>query len=187
MEPIASTDIVNRLGTVVRRTRKAQNLTQAQLASKAHVSRNFLIGLEDGHQRAEIGKVFAVITALGVDPKAKISIDEIITVVMKTPASAAEQVKPKRSGRATVVGNPKGKRIVKVKSRPAKAEAKAPAAEKAAPAPSKEDSLALIEKGQQLAGHFPSKEALDRAQRLLDGSITREEGLRELDAKYKRA
>lgn len=185
MEPIASTDIVNRLGTVVRRTRKAQNLTQAQLASRAHVSRNFLIGLEDGHQRAEIGKVFAVITALGVDPKAKISIDEIITMVMKTPVSAAEQAKPKRSGRVTVVGNPKGKRIVKVKSRPAKAEA--PAAEKPAPAPSMEDSLALIEKGQQLAGHFPSKEALDRAQRLLDGSITREEGLRELDAKYKRA
>ncbi len=55
-----------------------------------------------------------------------------------------------------------------------------------APVQSREDALALIEKGQQLAGHFPSEEALDRARRLLDGTITQEQGLQELNAKYKR-
>ena len=47
------------------------------------------------------------------------------------------------------------------------------------------EALAEIEKGQQLAGHFPDAEALDRARRLLSGEITSEEGRAELAAKYR--
>ncbi len=44
--------------------------------------------------------------------------------------------------------------------------------------------LVEIENGQQLAGHFPSEEALSRARRVLTGQITPDEAYEELDAKY---
>lgn len=44
--------------------------------------------------------------------------------------------------------------------------------------------LVEIEKGQQLAGHFPNQEALGRARRVLTGEITPDEAYAELDAKY---
>lgn len=44
--------------------------------------------------------------------------------------------------------------------------------------------LVEIEKGQQLAGHFPSEEALDRARRILTGEISPDEAYEELDTKY---
>lgn len=40
------------------------------------------------------------------------------------------------------------------------------------PAVDVEQSLALIEKGQQLAGHFPSDSALNRARRILTGELS---------------
>lgn len=46
--------------------------------------------------------------------------------------------------------------------------------------------LVMIEKVQQLAGHFPDVEALDRARRILDGPTTPAEAYAELDAKYAR-
>lgn len=46
--------------------------------------------------------------------------------------------------------------------------------------------LAMIEKAQQLAGHFPDAEALDRARRILDGQTTPTEAYAELDVKYAR-
>ncbi|RFA13090.1 hypothetical protein B7R22_14340 [Subtercola boreus] len=49
-----------------------------------------------------------------------------------------------------------------------------------------DQAMAMIEKGQQLAGHFPNDEALDRARRVLEGEITSAEGYAELDAKYSR-
>jgi hypothetical protein len=49
-----------------------------------------------------------------------------------------------------------------------------------------ERDMAMIEKAQQLAGHFPDAEALDRARRVLEGEITAAEGYAELDAKYSR-
>ncbi|AYD89932.1 hypothetical protein D4740_01885 [Actinomyces sp. 2119] len=54
------------------------------------------------------------------------------------------------------------------------------------PAVDVEGELALIEKAQQLAGHFPDAEALDRARRILDGHITPAEAYAELDEKYAR-
>lgn len=49
-----------------------------------------------------------------------------------------------------------------------------------------ERGMAMIEKAQQLAGHFPDAEALDRARRVLEGEITGAEGYAELDDKYSR-
>ncbi|UFU15595.1 antitoxin VbhA family protein [Curtobacterium sp. C1] len=47
-----------------------------------------------------------------------------------------------------------------------------------------EQAMAMIEKGQQLAGHFPDAEALGRARGILDGSLTYEEAAAQLEAKY---
>lgn len=46
--------------------------------------------------------------------------------------------------------------------------------------------MAEIEKGQQLAGHFPDREALGRARRVLTGETTPEQARAELDVKYSR-
>ncbi|MGB3909272.1 MAG: hypothetical protein WBL06_02220 [Pseudolysinimonas sp.] len=46
--------------------------------------------------------------------------------------------------------------------------------------------MAEVEKGQQLAGHFPDAEALGRARRILTGETTPAEARAELDAKYSR-
>ena len=44
--------------------------------------------------------------------------------------------------------------------------------------------LAMIEKAQQLAGHFPDAEALDRARRILEHQSSPTDAYAELDAKY---
>lgn len=54
------------------------------------------------------------------------------------------------------------------------------------PAVDVDGELAMIEKAQQLAGHFPDAEALDRARRILDGRTAPVEAYAELDAKYAR-
>lgn len=43
--------------------------------------------------------------------------------------------------------------------------------------------LAEVTKGQQLAGHHPDSDALDRARRLLTDKITVDEAYAEIDAK----
>jgi DNA-binding XRE family transcriptional regulator len=50
----------------------------------------------------------------------------------------------------------------------------------------RKQAMAEIEKGQQLAGHQPSAEALERARRVLDGTLTVDAANAELDAKYHR-
>lgn len=47
-----------------------------------------------------------------------------------------------------------------------------------------EELMAEIEKGQQLAGHFPSAEALERGRRVLVGEMSIEDARLELRAKY---
>lgn len=47
-------------------------------------------------------------------------------------------------------------------------------------------AMAVIEKGQQLAGHFPSSCALRRAQRILTGELSPAEAEREMNAALKR-
>lgn len=47
-----------------------------------------------------------------------------------------------------------------------------------------EARLVEIEKGQQLAGHFPDEDALGRARRILEGELTLDEAIAEIDSKY---
>ena len=47
-----------------------------------------------------------------------------------------------------------------------------------------EQEMALVEKGQQLAGHFPNAEALDRARRILEGTLSPEDARAEVAAKH---
>lgn len=44
--------------------------------------------------------------------------------------------------------------------------------------------MAELEKGQQVAGHQPSAEALERAERVLDGELSLEEARQEIVARY---
>lgn len=63
-------DTVERLAQVVVAERHAAGLTQADLAAKAGVSRRFIIELEKGHPRAELGRVLAVLHVLDIRPYA---------------------------------------------------------------------------------------------------------------------
>ena len=47
-----------------------------------------------------------------------------------------------------------------------------------------DQEMAMIEKGQQLAGHFPDGDALGRARRVLEGTLSEADAYAELDAKY---
>ncbi|MBF4595634.1 antitoxin VbhA family protein [Curtobacterium flaccumfaciens] len=47
-----------------------------------------------------------------------------------------------------------------------------------------EQEMALVEKGQQLAGHFPDAEALARARRILEGTLSPEDARAEVAAKH---
>ncbi|WP_427017301.1 helix-turn-helix domain-containing protein [Pseudarthrobacter sp. P1] len=53
-------------GAMIRARRTARGWSQQALADAAGVSRKFLIDLEAGHDRAELGKTLAVLTALGL-------------------------------------------------------------------------------------------------------------------------
>lgn len=54
------------LGQLVRTTRKQQGLTQAALAGASGVGPRFIIDLERGKPRCEVGKVLLVLQMLGV-------------------------------------------------------------------------------------------------------------------------
>ena len=76
---ISTIDDADALARIVRVTRTQRRLTQAQLAEAAGVSRLFVIEIEKGHPRAEIGKVLTLLGALGlstqVTPRTR-SLDE---------------------------------------------------------------------------------------------------------------
>jgi HTH-type transcriptional regulator/antitoxin HipB len=61
------------LGVVIRDRRKQLKLNQAGLAKKIGVSRQWLIDLEHGHPRAELGLVLRVLDALGINLDADIA------------------------------------------------------------------------------------------------------------------
>lgn len=156
METTRSIGTSDTVGAVIRAEREAQHLTQAQLAQKAHVSRGFLIELEEGHPRAELGKVLDVFGALGLNPSVDTAPERVpATVGPRRHTSAAKDLK-----------------------RPAPATTK--------PGAEVDQTLAVIEKGQRLAGHFPSEEAMDRACRVLEGRTTLTDARAELAAKYGR-
>lgn len=47
-----------------------------------------------------------------------------------------------------------------------------------------DEALAQIEKGQQMAGHFPDEQALERARRVLTGELSEEDAVAEILRKY---
>lgn len=142
-------EAVDAFGIAVRSARLDQDLTQMQLAKKAHVSRQFVGELEAGHQRAELGKALSVIEALGIDVLTRLR-EQTPRPQRNVKLSSPSVEVPRRSGRSSTAR-----------------------------------SLALIEKGQELAGHHPSSEALDRARRVLDGEISAERARIELAEKYR--
>lgn len=74
------------LGGVLRAWRTSRGLTQQQLADRAHVSRPWLVRLERGHATAEVGKVIAVVRALGLvveltdepTPRSDLDLDQVL-------------------------------------------------------------------------------------------------------------
>lgn len=54
------------LGAAIRARRRALRLTQAELAERGGVSRQWLVAVEHGHSRAELGKINAVLEAVGL-------------------------------------------------------------------------------------------------------------------------
>lgn len=55
------------LGELLRKKRKAQRLTQGQVAAYCGFSVRFISEVERGKATAEIGKVFSLLTSLGID------------------------------------------------------------------------------------------------------------------------
>ncbi len=51
-------------GHLIRRARKARGMTQQQLARAAAVGRQWIVGIEAGKRRAELGKVMQTLAAL---------------------------------------------------------------------------------------------------------------------------
>lgn len=61
------------LGAIIRDRRKHLKRNQASLANEIGVSRQWLIELEHGHPRAELGLVLRVLDALGINLDADIA------------------------------------------------------------------------------------------------------------------
>ena len=55
------------LGTLLRKKRKEQHLTQGQVAAYCGVSVRFISEVERGKETAEIGKVLLLLRTLGID------------------------------------------------------------------------------------------------------------------------
>jgi HTH-type transcriptional regulator/antitoxin HipB len=55
------------LGAAIRSRRRALRLTQADLAARAEVSRQWLVEIESGHPRAEIGRLLGVLEVLRLE------------------------------------------------------------------------------------------------------------------------
>lgn len=55
------------LGAIIREERRAQGLTQTELAGFSGVGLTFISNLENGKQTAEVGKVLQVVETLGLD------------------------------------------------------------------------------------------------------------------------
>jgi len=55
------------LGAAIRSRRRALRLTQAELSGRADVSRQWLVEVESGHPRAEIGRLLGVLKVLNLE------------------------------------------------------------------------------------------------------------------------
>jgi HTH-type transcriptional regulator/antitoxin HipB len=79
------------IGDVVRERRQQLQLSQAQLAELAGVSRRWLLALETGKPTAQLDLVFRTIHALGLildaapEPAADIDLDAIVAAHRRRP------------------------------------------------------------------------------------------------------
>ncbi len=85
------------LGAAVRERRKQLGLGQAELASRIGVSRQWVIGLEHGHNRAELGLVLRTLDVLEIRLDAQSNDDK--SKPRRTPdidaiVSAARKIEP---------------------------------------------------------------------------------------------
>ncbi|MGY4627252.1 type II toxin-antitoxin system Y4mF family antitoxin [Bradyrhizobium sp. SEMIA] len=84
------------LGAVIRDRRKRLKLDQSTLAKQVGVSRQWLIEVEHGHPRAELGLILRVLDALGIKldadsnpsagrsaPKTAVDLDAIVAKAKK--------------------------------------------------------------------------------------------------------
>lgn len=55
------------LGAAIRAARRARGLTQAELAKRSGVGRQWLVAVEGGHPRAELGLLISVLNELGLE------------------------------------------------------------------------------------------------------------------------
>ena len=67
------------LGAVIREHRKLRGLDQAELAKRIGVSRQWVIGIERGRARAELGLVLRALDALGIQLNALLPNPKTIT------------------------------------------------------------------------------------------------------------
>lgn len=63
---------IKEIGDFVQKTRKAQGLTQLELARLTRVGRRFILELEAGKESIHFGKALNVMSALGI----RINLDE---------------------------------------------------------------------------------------------------------------
>ena len=63
-------DLVKTLGDLIRRERRALNLTQQELADHAGTGLNFVSQLERGKETARLDKTLAVLRILGIELRA---------------------------------------------------------------------------------------------------------------------
>lgn len=59
-------DTPEAVANAIRESRKTKRWSQAKLAKEAKVGRRLIVDLESGHERAELGKVLAVLSALDI-------------------------------------------------------------------------------------------------------------------------
>ncbi len=57
---------VTELGAAIRDRRRALGLSQQGLAERAGASRQWIVGVEAGHERAELGLLLRTLSALGL-------------------------------------------------------------------------------------------------------------------------
>ena len=62
---------VEEIGKAIRQERKAQRLTQGELAMTANTASRFISELENGKATCQIGKVLKVISCLGIKVELK--------------------------------------------------------------------------------------------------------------------
>lgn len=61
---------IEKLGEIIKKTRKEQGLTQEQLAATTGVGVRFIRELEQGKESCHIGKALTVVAMLGIDIEA---------------------------------------------------------------------------------------------------------------------